>query len=499
MRTLLRELGRLRTRLLLVNVLLVLVPAAGLEFAATYEKEMLRALEDDMRNQVVLLRRVLEADLRAGVPIGEARHEAAIVESARHTRTRLRVFGADRALLLDSHRNGPPEGPEPDAPVLFRTASAEESYRSRRFRALVDGPSPPRWPEPARRVEVERAFRGERASYTRVRHRDPGVLLFVAEPVFDGDRVAAVVYASRSTRPVIEQLHRLRRGLTYVMGVAITITVLLTALLAWTISRPLARLSAVARRIAGGERDLPVRVEGTGEIRDLAEAFGEMTDQLRARLRYISDFAADVAHEFKSPLTSIRGAAELLADGAADDAVARERFLSNIKDDSERLDRLVSRLLELSRLESTQAAKSDLDLAELVRRVVAGYAEKGAAVRVDAQDALLVAGRALDVETALRNLVDNALKFSPPDALVEVVVRKGGRDALVTVLDRGPGVPAEDRARVFDRFFTTDEQRKGTGLGLAIVRTVAEAHGGTVSAGDRDGGGAAFTLRLPLR
>jgi two-component system sensor histidine kinase ChvG len=492
----LRALGRIRVRLLVVNLVVVLLPVAGLELAKTYERQLLDALERDMRDQAVVVRRFLEADLRRGGRLDDEAHEEALRRAARRTRTRVRLLDAAGIVVVDSHRDGPPEGPEPRPPWLASASAAP---------SIAMEP----WPAVGERSEVRDALEGRPSGFTRLRDRNPGVLLFVTEPIQPRGVVVGVVYAVRSTSPVLVELHRIRTGLLWVVGGAVALTLLVTLALAWSISRPLEHLSRAAKRIAAGERDVPVPIEGGGEIAELGRAFAAMTKELDARLTYLSAFAADVAHEFKSPLTSIRGAAELLRDGAADEPEARDRFLRNILLDVERLDRHVSRLLELSRIEAGAAdtARQLVSLRPLVEASLRRASESSAsstdsdAPRVElvwrARGAL-VRARAMDLETAIGNLLDNALRFAPPSSVVRVVVDDGpARTVVVAVEDEGPGVPVEDRARIFERFFTTDAERRGTGLGLAIVRAVAEAHGGSVRFEPREPRGSRFVLTLP--
>jgi two-component system sensor histidine kinase ChvG len=227
-----------------------------------------------------------------------------------------------------------------------------------------------------------------------------------------------------------------------------------------------------------------------------------MTLKLEARHRYISAFAADVAHELKSPLTSIRGAAELLSEGAADDLDARRRFLENIGLDVARLDRLVSRLLELSRIDASEESPVLVDLEALVRRTVERSQGPEESIVLDyASSVPVILARPADLEAALSNLIDNALKFSPPGSPVEVLVlgRPGDGFVNVTVTDHGEGIPEQHLPRVFERFFTTDADRSGSGLGLAIVKSVVEGLRGTVSVESSPGQGSRFCMRLPAR
>lgn len=505
--TLRRVLGRIRTRLLLVNLFVLLVPVAGLEFARIYERQLLDSLERDMENQATLVRTLLETDLTRNIAPGTPQHIEILTKAARTTRTRIRLIDAQGAVIADSHENGPPEGPEPPPPSMMPESASRlrglDAWASG-VRSLGEDPRE-RWPDLPDRYEIRQALLGNRATRTRVRERKPGVFLFLADPVRKAGEVIGAVYVVRSTQPVLVELYKIRTGLFRVLGVAVCITALITVALAWSISRPLEKLSKAAKRIAAGERDVIVPVEGSGEIRDLSEAFSAMKERLDARLRYISDFAADVAHEFKSPLTSIRGAAELLEEGAADDPEARRRFLQNIELDVSRLDRLVSRLLELSRIEASSEAPVLMDLEAMAERVVSRHHDLEQPVRLDYRlGTRFVRARETDLETALMNLVDNALRYSPVGETVWVRVESGkderGQEvARIRVEDRGPGIPAEHLPKIFERFFTTDREKDGTGLGLSIVQSVAEAHGGRVRVESEAGKGAVFEIEIPVR
>ena len=488
-------LSRILIRLLAVNLIVVLVPIAGLEFARIYERQLLDGLERDMRNQSTLVRRFIEHELTQGTQLG-AKHQASILtQAALDTRTRIRLIDRERGLVADSHRHGPPEGPEPGAPSwLGRTRRPDGADRWSVPTADVP-------PDVMQRFEVREALAGRASQYTRVSRQPPAVYLFLTEPLRLDGKVVGVVYVTRSTQPVLVELYRIRQGLLWVVGLAVGLSALLTLVLALSISRPLGRLSRAAGHIARGERDVRLPTGGGGEITELGESLSAMTEQLNARLKYISDFAADVAHEFKSPLTSIRGAAELLAEGAADEPEARARFLANIQLDAERLDRLVSRLLELSRIETSSEAVTTVDLSELVGRAIERSQTPEESICLEYESPIrTLPARRMDLETALLNLLDNALRFSPEGGrvTVRVVSPASGDEVAISVTDQGPGIPEAHRDRVFDRFFTTDPDGEGTGLGLAIVRSVAAAHGGTAEVSPSSGGGATITVRLPV-
>ncbi|HMJ13966.1 MAG TPA: ATP-binding protein [Polyangiaceae bacterium] len=492
--------GRIWLRLLLVNLTVVLVPVAGLEFAHIYERQLLSALERDMNNQAALVRALLEDDLGRGIELEDARHHGVLRAAARRTRTRVRVLSTAGSVLVDSHQLGPPEGPEPRPPKILPQRALGRDVSSSYERARAGDSSD--WPDVAERREIQRALAGIDAAQTRIAHNPSAVFLFSATPVYRHSaaarRVTGAVYVTRSTNPVLLELYRIRSGLFQVLGVALLSSAAITLLLAFSISRPLTRLSKAARRIARGERGVALPVGGSGEIRELAQSFKTMTEELDARLDYISEFSADVAHEFKSPLTSIRGAAELLAEGAHEDAQARERFLRNILLDTERLDRLVSRLLELSRIEASLEAMTVLDLHALLDQLTREAAQQGRVELEYRSPSTWICGRRADLHTAFKNLLDNARRYSPPDHPVQVSAEQQAAGVMVAVSDSGPGIAEAHQQQVFQRFYTTDAERGGTGLGLSIVQSVIKAHGGSVTLRSQPGRGTCFYVWLPL-
>lgn len=488
------QLGRLHWKLLAVNLVVLLVPVVGLEFARAYERELLQSLEADMRHQAVLTRRFVEAVTGGSFAEEPGVLEEVLGKAARQTRLRVRLLDRAGEVRVDSHRDGPPEGPEPPPPRHLGSFADMEASMGRRY----DGP---RWSPLPERSEVLAALDGRPSARTRVRAREPSVLLFLSEPIRHAGEVVGVVYVTGSTAPVMKNLYRIRERLKGVLVIALAMTGAVTLLLAWSITRPLERLARSATRIAAGEYNLPLPVEGSGEIRELAGALDQMTETLRRRLRDTATFAADVAHGFKSPLTAIRGAAELLEAGAAEDPEVRARFLAGMNLEVERLDRLVSQLLELSRLEASEVHPSPVDLLELLGEVAERYENPDVRLVLRAAPGLpQVLGRRDDLDIAFANLIDNALRASPAGGEVrlhvEVHPRGGRRFVITTIEDDGPGVPVEHRARLFERFFTTDKEQ-GTGLGLPITRAVIEAAGGRVFCDETTVRPTRFVVELP--
>ena len=484
------QLVPIRTRLLVINLIIVMVPVLGIEWARSFERESLRALEQDMIHHAQIIRTVLEQNLdRRGKP-QFAIATRALERVAKRTRMRIRLLTSKGRLIADSHIKGAPEGPEPPVPKLFGSSRWPDRKHP------PDQPSTD--PGPLQdRTEIKGARRGQLSTATRVHERIQRVFLFVALPVMVNRRVEGVVYITRSTVPVLRSLYRLRTHLYMVLAVALGLTVLMSFFLAWTISRPLTHLTSAARRIAEGDRSVSLHLHRSDEIGQLARNFDAMVQKLDARASYISEFAANISHEFKTPLASIRGAAELLADGADEDPEARQRFLQNILSDTVRLDRLVSRILELSRIEATLEHRELFDFADLVLRVADRFPDHPVEVHLE-DDALPFWGNRAHLESALGALVENAVVYSPKDQRVDISAGLDDRGTLVvTVEDRGRGISEANQSKVLQRFFTTEAASGGTGLGLAMVATVVQAHGGKLELTSEPGKGSRFQFRLP--
>jgi two-component system, OmpR family, sensor histidine kinase ChvG len=483
-RRLIAHLARIRYRLLLVNVLVAAVPLVGISFARMHETQLLGALETDMIHQAELVRAIVLAE--PDRPL--AGFEPMLGAAATRTRTRIRLLDGQGTVLADSHREGPPEGAEHPVPRLLRSRTAPHDA------------GPPRPLDPTSRREVQAALAGRYGSATRLWDNADRVYLFSALPIEHPDRaghVAGVVYVTRSTHDVKIQLYRLRAWLFRLLAATLALTALVTLVLATTIARPLGRLTRRAQRIAARQPVGADRLaERSDEIGQLARAVAAMTDELERRTRDARTLAADLSHEFKTPLSGIRGAAELLRDGASDDPDDRDRFLAMILDDAARLDRLVSRLLELARVEDDRSAELPVDLAALAR----GCAGRPwpVAVEVTVAGDPLVPGRAPQLAAAIENLVANATQFAEPGTPVGVAIERRATTVRVTVTNRGPALSPVARARVWDRFYSTRVASGGSGLGLAIVRSVAVHHGGSAGV-DCAGGVTAFWLELRAR
>jgi two-component system phosphate regulon sensor histidine kinase PhoR len=232
-------------------------------------------------------------------------------------------------------------------------------------------------------------------------------------------------------------------------------------------------------------------------LRDVTEA--RMVDAVRR------DFVANASHELKTPVASIRALAETISSASEEDPLAVPRFAVQLDREAIRLARIISDLLDLSRLEGETGSRSELRFDLLVEREAGQFADSARQAElsfaVTAGSPVTVTGSERDLGLLVRNLVDNAVQYTRPGGRVDISVRSEGHDAVVEVRDTGPGIPRKDQTRVFERFYRVDRARSretgGTGLGLSIVKHVAENHGGTVTIESELGRGSIFTVRLP--
>lgn len=361
--------------------------------------------------------------------------------------------------------------------------------------------------------EFQMALGGETAASQRFSDRGQRVIS-VSIPV---QHVSAVVGVLTLEASDIDEIVRAeRQALVPFILVAVLVALVTSALLTLGIARPLRRLALAADRVRSGSSetlDLPQLTRRKDEIGDLAGSLEAMTDALLERIQANERFAADVAHELKNPLTSIRSAVET-AEMVQNDPVAREKLRKVIASDVKRLDRLITDISNASRLEAeiTRVPNARLDVARLIADIVSTYAalaeEQGVTVEFDDATVgagLMVRGRDGPLGQVFRNLIDNARSFSPQGGAVKVTLSQSNDGpqtlARITVDDTGPGIPPDKLETIFNRFYT--DRPAGTafgnnsGLGLSIVSQIIETHRGTVTASNRPEGGARFIVDLP--
>jgi two-component system sensor histidine kinase CreC len=340
-------------------------------------------------------------------------------------------------------------------------------------------------------------------NYTVSNVAEVGGELRVAAPVRRGAEFVGWVGVGRPLASVAAGVRAARWRLAWSAGAIALGMVAAGWWIASRLTNSLERLTDYALTVRDGKPAVPPASQAK-EIAALGRAFEEMRVALEGKA-YVERYTQALAHEFKAPLSSIRGAAELLGEDMPRED--RARFLANVRAETERMQRLVDRLLELSALEARHGrvdfAAVDLRavVGECVAAVRSAAEPRGVVVTLTAGEPLRVRGEKFLLEQAIGNLLHNALDFTPPGGAVTVAITVEGTRASVRVDDTGPGVPAYALEKVFDRFYSLprpDTGRKSSGLGLSIVREVARLHGGEATLENRPGGGARAGLILPV-
>lgn len=314
------------------------------------------------------------------------------------------------------------------------------------------------------------------------------VRVYIALPVFADSEVIGVVRMVRTAIDPGKALWFDRHRLFAVLVGCALLTAAVALFLSRTLTSPLRSITKAARGIARGEgrRALTLPALAPHELATMRDALDQMIGQLSDRAEYISEFATNLSHELKTPITGIRGAAELLAqESASMTEDERRRFLANIEADAGRMERLVTRLLQLARIQSAPEFAEDVPLAPLLERLGDAYGE-GLALALDDPSASIRI-HPDHLESALRNLLDNAFRHGAGQP-VELQVTTEDDRAVFRIRDRGPGISEGNRERIFQRFFTTERDSGGTGLGLAIAKAVAETRGGRLDFETSDAG-----------
>ena len=492
-------------RILAVNILTLALLALTVLYLDAYRnqlaEERIRQTEREAR---------LAAQALAAVP--EPSRPTVLTELTKATRSRLRVYDSRGQLVADSWRlTGRPTYRLRD-PATQKWNKDLARALDRGFNALVGAepvgdfrePAVDRlaaWPE-ARRAKVA----GEVTSEVR-NAPDLTPVWSAAAPI--GDSVLLVTANDRDfTRTVRSQ----RRALGLAMILATILSILLSLFLARTIVRPLRRLALAAHRVRLGrarEVKVPRLPSRTDEIGFLARAVSDMSQSLRQRIDNIEAFAADVTHELKNPLASLRSAIDSL--DRVDDPDLRRRLTDIARADVIRLDRLISDISEAARTDAelARARFEPVDLGPLIEQVVAGWETRRE--KFDARIAFarprkataVVMGEPGRLARAIDNLIDNAVSFSPSGGLVEIAAMRVSGDVVIRIDDEGPGVPSEAREAIFNRFHSVrpegEDFGRHSGLGLAIARAIVEGHDGEIEVQDRDDApsGARFIIRLP--
>jgi two-component system, OmpR family, sensor histidine kinase ChvG len=445
------------------------------------------------------------------------------------TRTRARIFDADASLILDSrHLYSRGQVLRFDLPPIEAEQVDWWEMLYNWVNRLLQPSNLPLYKETpggdgSIYPEVMNALTGVRGTVVRVTEKGE-LIVSVAVPIQRFRAVLGVLLLSTQAGDIDKIVQAERMAILRVFGVTTLVTMVLSLLLSSTIANPLRRLSAAAIRVRRGgakeREEIPDFSYRQDEIGNLSIALREMTSALYDRIDAIESFAADVSHELKNPLTSLRSAVETLP--LARNEQSKERLLEIIQHDVRRLDRLISDISDASRLDA-ELARTDAqdvnleqllgDLVEVSRQIRASKKAVRLTFEVDrrqatGKDAFTIQGHDLRIGQIVTNLIENARSFVPEaEGHIAVKLMRRKADCVIQVQDNGPGIQAENIDRIFERFYTDRPESEGfgqnSGLGLSISRQIAEAHGGSLRAEnvtDEKSGriiGARFILTMP--
>jgi two-component system sensor histidine kinase ChvG len=521
----------LTRRILALNIMALLVPVLGLLYLPTYRDSLLQSELELLKTEGKLFSGALAA---SGVVTGPLGDERLLPETSRQTirrlvdvsKTRARLFTPDGTLIADSFMLSGPGGIVTITPLppLDPDRSLVWSWISGAYDWVFDRLPSSRVLEPYQESavqnaldynEVVKSLGGEAATYV----RDAGkgkMILSAAVPVQRYRQVLGGLLLTKSGDEIEATLRDTRLTILGVSGVALGITILISLYLASTIALPIHRLADAAdrvRRAKGRQQHIPDLSNRSDEIGDLSGALRDMTEAVWRRMDAIEGFAADVAHEIKNPLTSLRSAVETVA--RVEDPQQQKKLMGIILDDVQRLDRLISDISDASRVDAeiSRAEAGPVRMRDLTMALVDIHATTGNGGEEDLRprlvaklpegDPLVVLGTEGRLGQVLRNLVANAISFSPAKGVITLAGRRKGDRIFITVEDDGPGIPTDKLTAIFERFYS--ERPKGekfgthSGLGLSISKQIVEAYGGKLSAENRiDASGRIMGARFVL-
>lgn len=497
----------LTIRILAVNIIALALLAGSFFFLDNYRRQL---LEERFR----LARNEAQITAEALLSVRPSRLEPMLVEIGKEQKLRVRLYDADGTMTLDSFELAPPSYTliNPDEEHWLQHAAR---WLDRTMDAILGTEAVPDYVEPAETnanawPELGMA-RAQERTYVFLRYApDRTPIITAAAPV--GTR-GKTLLITRNAIDITQSVRMARQTLAIVVAAALLISIQLSLYLARTIVRPLRQLVRAAVGVRLG-RDRAVVVPRLPERRDeigmLARAISDMTNALRSRIDAVESFAADVAHEIKNPLASLRSALESLTK--VEEPGLRNQLMEIAVHDVQRIDRLISEISDASRIDAelSRATFEQVDVAVLISNALGARAqrtgEQGPEITMEWVEPgpSIVMGVPARLERVVENLLDNAVSFSPPNGKIFVELRphEGGLD--VEIRDQGPGIPESEREMVFERFHSlrpeTEDFGGHSGLGLAIARSIIEAHDGTISLRDPPDGehGACFVISLPL-
>ena len=496
----------LTARILAVNLFALVLFAGALLSLDSYRERIIEERENETANQVMMIARSFSY-IRSDARVAYLEQHGAL------HRSRIRIYDKAGTKIMDSFANAQPT-------YSFRDPATEPWQKKvarnidRVFDFIVRSQRLTRYEEP----KVDNALAwpeiklAKKGSAITVERLAPDRTHMISGAAWSPENSFAVL-ATSNPRDIRTLVRAQRFDLGMFLALVALISVLLSLFLARTIVRPLRHLARAAVKVRLGraqEVTVPRLPSRRDEIGMLARALSDMSTALRQRIDATEAFAADVAHEIKNPLASLRSALDGM-DNVKDDDL-REQLMNVAKSDVQRMDRLISDISEASRVDSHLAKSKfeQIDLGDMVEQLLRVRESRNVDGNVKIAFArprrgiASVMGEDVRLERMLTNLLDNAVSFSPPAGLVEMAATCANKEVIIRITDEGPGIPEQEREAVFRRFHTERPHGESfgehSGLGLAIARTIIEGHQGRIRVRDREDGkaGACFEIVLPF-
>ena len=521
-----RGLSPLMLRIMAVNALALVILVGSVLYLNQFHQNLVSARVNALKLQAEIIAGALGESAAVGpeaTQIDLAPARTIITRLVGPTDNRARVFSVEGTLIADSLFLA---GDKKLVEELLRRVDYEPTLKEMltetldrlllRFTRQIEAPSSVDHPgmRASDFTEVVLATEGHTATQLRIRN-DGQLIINIAVPVQRFRRVLGVMLLTAQTDD-ISNIVRAEQILTVKVFIgALVFTLLLSFFLGRTLVRPIRRLARAAERVRRGigrEKNIPEFAGRLDEIGDLSRSLSDMTTALYNQIDAVERFAADVAHEIKNPLTSMRSALETLHNNKKPEV--QEKLFAILEDDVKRMDRLITDISDASRLDAelTRGRMDEIDLGLIMHTLAEAYRTtrlpKGVLLEFSSQEmgVFIVRGIEPRLSQVWRNLIDNALSFSPEGGTVWIDLSLKERFLTLKIEDEGPGLPEGAEAKVFKRFYSErpDSEAFGghSGLGLSICKQVIEAHGGRISAQNRkdDMGeilGAQFTVQLP--
>ncbi len=495
----------LTARILAVNIFVLALFGFGLFFLDSYRGRLIEERRQYVARDVELISKSFDM-------IAAKDRPSFLVNLGKLNNSRIRVYDESGRKILDSFALAPPTYKMRD-PAFEPWQKQTARSIDKAFDFLVGAKTFNMFSEPkndraASWPEIIKTKPGQVTSLTRLA---PDLTHFVSAATYTkrGNLAILSTSSARDIRAnVRDERFRVSMFFLLVLGIGVTMSLFL----ARTIVRPLQHLAYAAIRVRLGraqEVTVPRLPSRRDEIGMLARALSDMSNALRQRIDATEAFAADVAHEIKNPLASLRSALDCM-DNIKDPAL-RGELMDVAKADVHRMDRLISDISEASRVDSQLAkAKFELiDVGDMVEQLLQAREQRGEdgdikiAFARPRKGVAVILGEDMRLERVFNNLIDNAVSFSPPNGVVEISATRTDREIIIRVTDQGPGVPVSERQDIFRRFHTerppSESFGKHSGLGLAIARTIIEGHEGSIEVREREDGaqGACFEIAIP--